>query len=213
MELVHVWWYEITITWKKDGSIKEPNHRVHATFCFPQQHHSTTIIEVTEKNLVGQLPVKGDWILCKKEYLSAWVYIADCWSIALLGKQYYCIIHAWWNWLYKGIIHEAVKKLCSHWEDVLDIHVYIWPCAHQEQFAFGPECKELFPDAFIQEIDWKYTVDLVWFGVSQLLFHWIRKENIQTHQHCTIRNNNFYFSARCGEKERNFLWVTRKWES
>lgn len=212
MEVVKIWWYQITITWKEDWSIKNEKHRVHAKFCTVQQCHSTIITEVSDKEIVWQLPYKADWIWWKKEIVNGWVYTADCWSIALLWKESYVVIHAWRRGLYKWMIHEAVKKLCSHWEEVVDINVYFGPSICTENFEFGSECKEYFPCEFIHKVDWKFTVDLVWLAISQLTFHGIERKNIQIHWWCTYWENEKWFSARQWEKERNFLWVSWVWE-
>lgn len=208
MKTIKINWYEIILTSKEDGSVKNERHRVHAKYCTVNQCHGIEIIEVQWEEIVGPLGVEADWIIGKKEELNAWVYTADCWNIALLGKEYYIVVHAWWRWIYQWILHNAVKKMSSHWEDVVDIHVYVWPQICKKCFKFGPECKKFFPGEFIQQVDWNFTVDLVWCGISQLQFHGILEENIQKNNSCTYENNDQLFSARRGEKERNFMGVS-----
>ncbi len=212
MEKIIINWYEITLTWKQDGNAKDPKFWAHAKYCSVKQCHSTKIIDVQWEEIVGPIKEDADGIFWTKEELYAWVYTADCWMVCLMWKKYFTIVHAWRRGLYQGILHEAVKKLCSHWEEVIDITVYFGPQICMNCFEFGPECTKYFPLNFIQETNWKFTVDLLWYGVSQLIFHGIQKENITTHTSCTYEDPNYY-SARLGQKERNFMGVRYIWSN
>lgn len=208
MKQVSLWSHTIVITQKEDWSVKDHKNTYLQSFCFLQQVHSNTIIDSAclTKSWINEVKWDGIFASYDDPY-NYGVYVWDCVPVILLGKEHYIILHAWWRGIYQWIIHNAVKKLYSHWTQDIDISVYLWPCICSSCFAFWKEALQYFPPAYIHRHDNDMlTVDLPWIIQSQCAFHGIKKEKIFMEQVCTHCSDE-YFSARRWESWRIMVWL------
>ena len=206
MQSIHIWNYAIILTGKQDGSVRDPKHWVYEKFLSAEQIHENRILELIgdEANLDDR---QGDAILSSG--CGVGIYTADCVPIAILGKDHFTVVHGSRKTLYKGILQDSVKKMCRQNEEVVDMHVYIWPCISQAVYEVGQEFYNYFPEDVLEQRDEKIYLDLRGYCIWTLKSLWVSEDAIQTHTDCSYLQNNHRFSHRRGDKGRNFMWVRR----
>ena len=211
MESIALWAYEIVITWKQDGSVKDVNHRIHDDFCSIRQTHSTTLVSLEEEVRWWQEHREWDSLITK--HIPIGVYTTDCLPIIICWKDLYAAVHGSWKTLHAGLVQTTVKNLCRQGEEFIDIDVFIWPSISWAVYEVGEEFYELFPHEVLVERDSKLYLDLRHYTKNILLDLWIDENKILFHKACTYTDNDQYFSWRRWETGRNFTGVRKKRQS
>ena len=202
-----LWWYEIVLTGKEDGSVKDPTHRVHDEFFSIQQVHGNEIYHLDAIRTWYQTTLEWDAIVSKVSAI--WVYTGDCLPIAILGKEYTAVVHGSWKTLHAWLLQKTVKYLCRQGEAVIDMQIFVWPCICGQVYEVGDEFVELFPAEYLQQREGKLFLDLPRYTRWVLEELWISANSIQLSAECTYTDNDAWFSRRKGERWRNFMGVRK----
>jgi copper oxidase (laccase) domain-containing protein len=208
METILLGDYTIFLTGKEDGNSRTPDYRVHDTYTSIHQIHKNIIVDADSLSSWWHQDIEGD-ALCTS-HTPIGVHVADCVPIALLGQQWYAVIHGSWKTLQTGIVQNTVKNLCRHGEEIVDIDVYIWPSIRKESYEVGQEFYALFPHHTAIRENWLVTLDMVgWVHDTFIALGW-STEQLSIHPDCTYVHTTKWWSRRQGDiKGRNFMGVRR----
>ena len=135
------------------------------------------------------------------------ILTADCLPVLIAdkGATVVAAVHCGWRSLAAGIIEKTVKQLDCDPHDVL---VWLGPCISAAVYQVGPDLAEQFTDTS-EHIDFspcftldpnaegKFLADLQ--KIAKLSLQQLGVNHIEASSHCTIRNNDLYYSWR-GEK-------------
>ena len=161
---------------------------------------------VTVENVIS--PMQADAVITRVPKLALAIMTADCLPILLANKQgtEIAAIHAGWRSLAGSIIKETLT--CMH-SDNNDIYAWLGPCISQKNFEVGVEVKAQFEQintkfssAFIENSQShqpdKWLADLQ--KIAQLQLTELGVNNFSVNSHCTLAENERYYSYRKEQK-------------
>jgi YfiH family protein len=192
--------------------IRQNRHRIAAALgitgsrlFFPSQVHKTRIVQVAEDTPVAEL-METDALITNKRGIGLAVMSADCVPIILYDKQNQAIgaIHSGW----RGTVARILEKTLHEMQRVYgtqgaDIIAGIGPSVCQDSYEVGEEVVQAVDHAFgkdqglmIPQPEGKAKLDLWKANALQLLAFGVPATRIEVSNLCTVKNNNYFFSAR-----------------
>jgi YfiH family protein len=183
----------------------------HADLYFPSQVHSTRIVNVT-RNTPKELLQETDALITRDEGVCIAVMSADCVPILLYDKKNNAVgaVHSGWRGTVARILEKTLhemRRLFGTKGD--DIRAGIGPSVSQEAYEVGEEVVNEVKQSFGQDNDLlipvggsKARLDLWKANKLQLMEFGVASENIEISDLCTVKNNNYFFSARKGDTGR-----------
>ena len=178
---------------------------------FPSQVHQTRIVEVSEETKSEEL-METDALITAKSGLCIAVMSADCVPILLYDKtnQVVAAVHSGW----RGTVARILEKTLRHMRMAYgtrgsDVMAGIGPSVSQDAYEVGEEVVESVHQAFgseskqmITQSGNKAKLDLWKANKLQLLQFGVDPARIEIADLCTVKNNNYFFSARKGDAGR-----------
>jgi YfiH family protein len=192
--------------------IRRNRHRVAAALgiasnrlFFPSQVHKTRIVQVAEDTPVDEL-METDALITNKRGIGLAVMSADCVPIILYDKKNQAIgaIHSGW----RGTVARILEKTLHEMQRVYgtqgaDVIAGIGPSVCQDSYEVGEEVVHAVDHAFgkdqglmIPQPEGKAKLDLWKANALQLLAFGVPATRIEVSNLCTVKNNNYFFSAR-----------------
>ncbi|MCW3103611.1 MAG: peptidoglycan editing factor PgeF [Bacteroidetes bacterium] len=132
------------------------------------------------------------------------VSIADCTPILIHDEKNNAVaaLHAGWRGTAGKIVSNAMRMMQEHFgTSGKDCKAFIGACISYANFEVGPEVAEHF-DADVKRFDsrkQKWFVDLKAANQRLLTDAGIPPENIEISSHCTVADNELFFSHRAGQ--------------
>jgi YfiH family protein len=179
---------------------------------FPSQVHKTRIVNVTAHTVKDEL-MDTDALVTDKRGICIAVMSADCVPILLYDKRNKAVgaVHSGWRGTAARILEKTLKEMHTLFgtrgEDLV---AGIGPSVCQESYEVGEEVVHAMNDAFgkdsgglmIARPGNKAQLDLWKANRLQLLEFGVNETNIEIADLCTVKNNNYFFSARKGDSGR-----------
>lgn len=175
--------------------------RATGTMC----RHKTTGVTAARHALPK--PVSGiDGFITNTPGLPLMVRFADCQGVFMFDpiKRVIAAVHSGWRGNVKNIIGKAVKRMVTEFGcDACDILVGISP-------SLGPCCAEFSDPAnelpsFMQKYVSGRRVDFWQCSFDQLIDAGVLPEHIEIARHCTVCENDKFFSYRGGQKKTGHM--------
>ncbi|HTJ48604.1 MAG TPA: peptidoglycan editing factor PgeF [Cyclobacteriaceae bacterium] len=177
----------------------------------PSQVHKTNIVRVTHNTLIGEL-METDALITNESNICIAVMSADCVPVLLYDFKNKAVaaIHSGW----KGTAARIVEKTLHQMHTIFgttgkDLIACIGPSVCQASYEVGEEVIEAFHIAYgknaalmIEQPNSKAMLDLWKANKIQLSDFGVPKSQIEISDLCTVKNNNFFFSARKGDAGR-----------
>lgn len=156
------------------------------------------------KVLVADKPLSAegyDAIITNAKGVYVCVTIADCTPVLIYDMKNRAVaaIHAGWRGTVAGIVSETLHTMQNHYgtkgEDCV---AFIGACISNKNFEVGDEVAEQFSaDEKIYNVGKKkYYVDLKLANKKQLMAFGVKESNIEISEHCTIADNDKFYSYR-----------------
>lgn len=202
MEQFSVHGYDITLLGRGN---RYATGRPDAATSVVQVHSAHTVFVTSQHH--GLFPVAGDAMIGRKWINVLSVYTADCQMIAILGRQYFTVVHAWRRGLHKAIIQQAVKQLYRQGEAIMDMHVVVGPAIHGASYEVGETFSTLFPEQYFFRRWEKRHFRIEQYTLDCLLGSGIVESHIMIHPDCTFQQHDTRYSRRRWDKARNRLIV------
>jgi polyphenol oxidase len=178
---------------------------------FPVQVHQTRIATVTGKTLSSDLS-DTDALITHEKNICLAVMSADCVPILLYDKKNNAIgaVHSGWRGTTAKILEKTLHEMNQQFGTIGEhIVAGIGPSVSQEFYEVGNEVIEEVTRAFgdenkliIPKPNNKANLDLWLANRMQLLAFGVPDHQIETSNLCTVKNNNYFFSARKGDGGR-----------
>lgn len=182
-----------------------------AQLFFPSQVHKTRIVHVTPQTTKEDL-METDALITDERNLCLAVMSADCVPILLYDRKNKVVgaVHSGW----RGTVARILEKTLQELQDVYetrgkDLVAAIGPSVCQESYEVGEEVVAEVYNSFGRESGLmdikqnnKANLDLWKANKMQLLKFGVLPENIEVSDLCTVQKNDFFFSARRGDKGR-----------
>lgn len=159
------------------------------------QVHSSRVRFVTS----GGVYPETDGLVTNVPGLALVIQVADCAAVLLADPKTHVVaaVHAGWRGAAGLIVENAVQKMIEKRAQPANIHAYISPCISQYNFEVGSEVAELFPDEVVNYEKYKKPhIDLKQFIYNQLTDQGIQRTNIEVDGHCTIEDEDLFYSYR-----------------
>ncbi len=183
------------------------------TVVFTNQIHSSTVLEVTKKD-VGKT-YDCDGFVTKEEGVTLAVRTADCVPILFYDSEN-CVagaVHAGWRGTVNGIQQNAIAKMISLGANADKIHCAIGACIRKCCYRVGDDfINEVirlqgkdFAQSFIEYRDNVPYADLVAMNVKLICDKGVAKENIDISPDCTCCDPQLYFSHRASGGKRGVM--------
>lgn len=182
-----------------------------AQLFIPRQVHQTRILHVTSRTSKEDL-TDTDALITSEKALCIAVMSADCVTILLHDRRNRAIgaVHSGWRGTVAKILEKTLlamkTKFGTRGEDVI---AGIGPSVCQESYEVGEEVVAAVDSAFgkgnglmIPQPSNKAKLDLWKANKLQLLEFGVREPDIEISGLCTVRNNDYFFSARKGDAGR-----------
>jgi len=177
----------------------------------PSQIHKTRIVQVTKSTTVDDL-MDTDALITNERGVCIAVMSADCVPILLYDFKNNAIaaIHSGW----KGTAAKILEKTLHEMKNVFgttgeNLIACIGPSVCQSSYEVGEEVIETFNTVYghdaglmVKQPDAKAKLDLWKANKLQLLDFGVPESQIEIADLCTVKNNNFFFSARKGDAGR-----------
>lgn len=153
---------------------------------------------------------EGDALIAREGGIWLGVKIADCTPL-LIGdpqKGLMAAVHAGWKGTLNRIAEKSVQRLKRQFGvDLANLIVALGPSACAECYEVGADVAMLFkkefpdmPDVVSSKSDGKFKIDIPAINVRQLVAQGVHPARIHVSSHCTIHQNDVFFSHR---KESN----------
>ena len=164
---------------------------------------------VTDKPIIDE---GYDAIITNTPEVYVCVSTADCTPILIYDQKNKAVasIHAGWKGTISKIVTKTLKAMQKNFgtkgEDCL---AYIGACIGEKSFEVGDEVAEHFTNeekSFNKEKG-KYFVNLKLANKNQLLEFGIKESNIEISDHCTVLNNDLYYSYRKENGKTGRMWA------
>ncbi len=161
-----------------------------------KQVHGTEILEAGNPIIESGF----DALVTNKKNLYLVVSIADCTPILIHDEKNNAVaaIHAGWRGTAAKIVSNTLTRMNTLYGTLgQDCRAFIGACIGYSAFEVGVEVAEHFSDTVKKKrgVD-KFLIDLKSENKNQLISFGLRPENIEISTHCTVVNNDLYFSHR-----------------
>ncbi len=177
----------------------------------PSQVHGDRIVNVTSETTTAEL-METDALVTTEKGVCIAVMSADCVPILLYDphNRVVAAVHSGWRGTVRKILAKTVAYLQDHYQsEPHRILAGIGPSVCQDSYEVGGEVIEQvavsFPGAshlMIPTDADKAKLDLWEANKIQLLHAGVGEENIRIANLCTVIHNEWFFSARKGDKGR-----------
>ena len=178
---------------------------------FPSQVHQTKVVYVTDVTPREEL-METDALITDHANICVAVMSADCVPILIYDRRNQAVaaIHSGW----KGTVARIVDKTLQRMKDSFgtrgeNILAAIGPSVCQESYEVGEEVVASVNNVFgkdsalmIPQPNNKAKLDLWKANKLQLLEFGVSESDIEISNLCTVKNNEYFFSARKGDKGR-----------
>ena len=178
---------------------------------FPSQVHKTRILHVTHQTLKGDL-LETDALITSATGICIAVMSADCVPILLYDKKNKAIaaIHSGWRGTVARILEKTLREMHSLFGTTGEhIIAAIGPSVSQESYEVGEEVVRAVNESFqkghellVPHGNQKAKLDLWKANALQLLEFGVSPSNVEISNLCTVKNNQYFFSARKGDAGR-----------
>jgi polyphenol oxidase len=178
---------------------------------FPSQVHKTRIVHVHAGLDKSEL-METDALITNERGFCLAVMSADCVPILLYDRKNGAVaaVHSGWRGTVAKILSQTLEEMSSRYGTLGEnIVAGIGPSVSQESYEVGDEVIESvmssFPNAdqlLVNTMPNKAKLDLWKANTYQLLNFGVRQENIELSNLCTVKNNQYFFSARKGDAGR-----------
>ena len=179
---------------------------------FPSQVHKTRIVNVKHHTPIAEL-METDALITNEKGICIAVMSADCVPILLHDKRNQAVgaVHSGWRGTVALILEKTLQAMKTEFgtkgEDII---AGIGPSVCQDSYEVGEEVVAEVEKAFgsrkshlmIPQPNNKAKLDLWTANEIQLLEFGVLKSNIEISDLCTVKNNNYFFSARKGDAGR-----------
>jgi YfiH family protein len=178
---------------------------------FPSQVHLTRIVNVTSQTSKESL-METDALISNERGICIAVMSADCVPILLYDKRNHAVgaVHSGWRGTVARILEKTLKEMAltfgTRGEDII---AGIGPSVSQESYEVGGEVIGEVERAFgmenslmIKKPNEKAQLDLWEANKIQLRAFGVPASQIEISDLCTVKNNNYFFSARKGDAGR-----------
>jgi YfiH family protein len=186
----------------------------------PSQVHKTRILEVTAGTTKEEL-METDALITDKPGIGIAVMSADCVPILIYDRKHQAVgaVHSGWRGTVARILEKTLAAMHARYgtrgEDVL---AAIGPSASQDSYEVGEEVINEVAQAFGKDsgllipqpiaigatgkLENKAKLDLWKANTLQLREFGVPESAIEVSDLCTVRNNEYFFSARKGDAGR-----------
>lgn len=180
-------------------------------FFMPSQIHKTRIVNVKHTTSKDDL-AETDALITNERGLCIAVMSADCVPVLLFDKKNHAAaaVHSGW----RGTVARIVEKTLLEMQSIFgtkgeDIVAGIGPSVSQDSYEVGDEVitevRKNFSntnDLLVHLENKKARLDLWTANKIQLLAFGVPESSIETSNLCTVKNNEYFFSARKGDTGR-----------
>jgi polyphenol oxidase len=147
-----------------------------------------------------------DALITNKKNLFVAVGIADCCPVLIYDSVNNAVaaVHAGWRGTVQKIVEETILKMHAEFGTKgKNCYAYIGTCISECSFEVGEEVANEFEEKFCRfdEKRNKFFVDLKVANLAQLEKMDVPSTHIEVSPHCTVMNNDIYFSYRKEGKE------------
>lgn len=177
----------------------------------PSQVHGDRIVRVTSETTTADL-METDALVTSEKGVCVAVMSADCVPILLYDpvKSVVAAVHSGWRGTVQKILSKTIIYLEEHYNSQpRDLLAGIGPSVCQESYEVGEEVIEQFASNFtnasrlmIPTMQGKAKLDLWEANRIQLVESGVEQKNIRVANLCTVIQNEWFFSARKGDKGR-----------
>lgn len=178
---------------------------------FPSQVHLTRIVNVTTGTSKEEL-MDTDALITNNAGICIAVMSADCVPILLVDMKNKAVgaVHSGW----RGTVAKILTKTLEEMQHVFgtrgsDVLAAIGPSVSQDSYEVGAEVIDAVGRAFgnrndlmIPQRPGKAKLDLWKANKMQLKDFGVPESQIEISDLCSVKNNNFFFSARKGDSGR-----------
>lgn len=178
---------------------------------FPSQVHKTRIVNVTRNTPKEEL-METDALITSERGICIAVMSADCVPILLYDRKNNAVgaVHSGWRGTVARILEKTLLEMQKQFGTTgKDLIAGIGPSVCQESYEVGGEVIEEVSKAFgaesglmIARPNDKANLDLWKANEIQLLEFGVAPSRIEISDLCTVKNNNYFFSARKGDTGR-----------
>jgi YfiH family protein len=178
---------------------------------FPSQVHLTKIVNVTNETSVNEL-MDTDALITKEKNICIAVMSADCVPILLYDKMNKAVaaVHSGWRGTVAKILTKTLHRMQSTFgTQGKDIIASIGPSVCQDSYEVGEEVLHAVNEAYgtthnlvLPQPHNKGKLDLWKANQIQLLDFGVQGSQIEISNLCTVKNNNYFFSARKNDSGR-----------
>jgi YfiH family protein len=182
-----------------------------ARLVFPSQVHETKIVTVTG-NTATEDVMRTDALITNEKGLCIAVMSADCVPILLWDTRNEAVaaVHSGWRGTAARILEKTLHRMHAEFGTTgSDLVAGIGPSVSQASYEVGEEVTEAMHAAFgkesalmIHKENRKANLDLWKANRIQLLEFGVPEATIELADLCTVKNNNYFFSARKGDTGR-----------
>lgn len=142
-----------------------------------------------------------DAVITNTKGLFVAVTIADCTPVLIYDTQTHATaaIHAGWRGTVQQIVTETLQNMKTEFgTQAKNCVAYIGTCISENSFEVNADVADQFDHAFkrFDETRNKYFIDLKKANKQQLLNAGVPADKIEVSVHCTVLNNDRYFSYR-----------------
>jgi YfiH family protein len=186
---------------------------------FPAQVHKTRIVRVTVNTTKNEL-LETDALVTNEHGVGIAVMSADCVPILLYDEKNNAVaaVHSGWRGTVAKILEKTLKEMQHQFgTEGQDLWAGIGPSVSQDSYEVGEEVVREVAQRFGQEndlliptIDNKAKLDLWKANKLQLVDFGVSPSRIEISGLCTIKNNNYFFSARKGDTGRFAAGISLK---
>jgi YfiH family protein len=178
---------------------------------FPSQVHNTRIVNVTAHTSKDELS-ETDALITNEKGICIAVMSADCVPILLFDKKNRAIgaVHSGWRGTTAKILEKTLHAMAAGFGTKgNDLVAGIGPSVSQDSYEVGEEVINSVHNAFgksagllVHQPNGKARLDLWKANELQLFNFGVAKSQIEISNLCTVKNNNYFFSARKGDTGR-----------
>lgn len=178
---------------------------------FPSQVHKTRILHVTHHTLKDEL-LETDALVTADVGICIAVMSADCVPILLYDKKNKAIaaIHSGWRGTVARILEKSLIEMNSLFGTKGEhVMAAIGPSVSQDSYEVGDEVVKAVNESFgkdhgllIPQDNQKAKLDLWKANTLQLLEFGVPPSSVEISNLCTVKNNQYFFSARKGDAGR-----------
>lgn len=177
----------------------------------PSQVHGTRIVNV-DSDIKREMLMETDALICNQTGICIAVMSADCVPILLLDKDNGAVaaVHSGW----RGTVARIVERTLYEMQGLFgtkgeNIVAGIGPSVSQEYYDVGEEVIEAVGRSFdkkdpllVRQANGKARLDLWMANKIQLTEFGVPAGQIEISNLCTVKHNNYFFSARKGDRGR-----------